>query len=148
MVFGLGELLPRMTPAYRETFFERPGIVDKLALIARKDHLCLGLNFYRFADSGAFDPALAGDPLWPLLGQLALLHYADPQPPQVRSPLLSLSRREREICEGILRGLTAEAIAWELGLAAGTVITYRRRAYTKLGIHSKSALFALCRTGG
>ncbi|MCY0151317.1 LuxR C-terminal-related transcriptional regulator [Hoeflea alexandrii] len=38
-------------------------------------------------------------------------------------------------------------IAGELGLSPATIVTYRRRAYGKLGISSRGDLFALCRKG-
>lgn len=143
-VFALSTLLATMTPLYRHRYFEQPGIVDKVTVIVRRDAACLGVNLYRFTGSGPFAPELIGSPLLGVLGQLALLHYSDRQPQDIRSPLLSLSDREREICEGILRGKTAEAIAWDLDVAPSTVITYRKRAYAKLGINSKSALYTLC----
>jgi len=143
-VFSLSTLATNMAPLYRHRFFEQPGIVDKLTVLARRDTSCLGVNFYRFADSGAFAPELTANPVLDVLGQLALLHYSDSQPQDMRSPLLSLSEREREICEGILRGKTTDAIAWELEVAPSTVTTYRKRAYLKLGINSKPALFTLC----
>lgn len=143
-VFTLAVLMKPMNPLYRHEFFDQPGIVDKLTVLARRDGACLGVNFYRFEDSGPFTKSLADNPIMHVLGQLALLHYSGYQPPDMLSPLLSLSDREREICEGILRGKTTEAIAWELQVAASTVTTYRKRAYTKLGINSKSALFNLC----
>jgi DNA-binding CsgD family transcriptional regulator len=38
-----------------------------------------------------------------------------------------------------------EAIAADIGVAASSAITYHKRAYEKLGITSRGALFALCR---
>ena len=143
-VFSLSALVGDMTPLYRHRFFERPGIVDKLTVLARREAACLGVNLYRFAGKGGFAPEQLSSPLLDVLGQLALLQYSDRQPQDMRSPLFSLSDREREICEGILRGKTSEAIAWELEVAPSTVSTYRKRAYAKLGINSKSALFTLC----
>ncbi|MBE1283115.1 MAG: hypothetical protein GJ676_07370 [Rhodobacteraceae bacterium] len=143
-VFTLASLNKAMTPSYKRRFFDQPGIVDKLTVLSRRDGICLGVNLYRFEASGPFKSAAATDPLLSILGQLALLHFSDRQPQDMRSPLLSLSDREREICEGILRGRTAEAIAWDLNVATSSVTTYRKRAYAKLGINSKSALFVLC----
>jgi DNA-binding CsgD family transcriptional regulator len=72
------------------------------------------------------------------------MHYTSKLSQDLRSPLNSLSQREKVICEAMLKGLTSDAIAWELDLSVNTVNTYRQRAYSKLGINSKSALFALC----
>ena len=140
------QIVDQMSPEYRTMFYEKPGIVDKTTLIARRGTLCLGINFYRYIESAA--PAGRLPPKasswWDIIGQLALLHYSDHQASSLRSPLLSLSAREREICELMLKGLTTDAIAWELQLQPSTVTTFRKRAYAKLGLNSKSALFALC----
>lgn len=57
-----------------------------------------------------------------------------------------LSARERAVCLGILAGRKAELIAGDIDVAASTVVTYRKRAYAKLGINSRAALFAICQT--
>lgn len=58
-------------------------------------------------------------------------------------PFIKLSNRETEVCDRILKGMTAEAIADELQLAVSSVSTLRKRAYNKIGISSRSQLFAL-----
>lgn len=45
-----------------------------------------------------------------------------------------LTTREREVCARTLGGMTAEAIALDLGIGQSSVLTYRRRAYQRLGI--------------
>lgn len=55
----------------------------------------------------------------------------------------SLSRRESQVCDCIVRGLSVEGTAIELGLAASSVRTLRQRAYRKLGINSAGELMAL-----
>ena len=40
-------------------------------------------------------------------------------------------------------GMTQESIASDLGLSLPFVKTYRNRAFSRLGIHFKSELFAL-----
>lgn len=54
-----------------------------------------------------------------------------------------LSNREKEICVLIARGLTSEAIAIELGISVNTVLTYRKRAYSRLNITSHNELMRL-----
>lgn len=49
----------------------------------------------------------------------------------------SLSGRERQVCARIADGQRAASIAAELGIAASTVTTLRKRAYAKLGIHDR-----------
>ncbi|MEJ2393751.1 MAG: LuxR C-terminal-related transcriptional regulator [Candidatus Thiodiazotropha sp.] len=53
-----------------------------------------------------------------------------------------LTQRERQVIRRILDGVTVERIAGELGLKPTTVITYRSRAYEKLGISSRRELFS------
>jgi DNA-binding CsgD family transcriptional regulator len=55
-----------------------------------------------------------------------------------------LPRREAEVCAGILRGRTMAAIAAEFGIAENSAITYKRRAYARLGVSNTAALFARC----
>ena len=54
-----------------------------------------------------------------------------------------LSPRECEVCARAIAGLTIEDTARELALCATSVITYRQRAYQKLGISRQSELMAL-----
>jgi DNA-binding CsgD family transcriptional regulator len=53
-----------------------------------------------------------------------------------------LTTREREVILRILDGVTAERIADDLGIRPTTVITYRTRAYEKLGVSSRRELFS------
>jgi DNA-binding CsgD family transcriptional regulator len=53
-----------------------------------------------------------------------------------------LTKRERQVILRILDAVTIENIASELGLKPTTVITYRSRAYEKLGISSRHELFS------
>jgi DNA-binding CsgD family transcriptional regulator len=54
----------------------------------------------------------------------------------------ALTQRERQVILCILDGVTVEQIAGKLGLKPTTVITYRSRAYEKLGIRSRRELFS------
>ncbi len=135
----LADHLGAMPPDYRARFFDRPGIRDKSAVLVAGRRLRIAVNFYWRATVPVAD-ALAR-----LLARLALWHFeADPEP-GLPAPLSALSGREREVCLGILAGRKAEAIAHAMGVTPHSVVTYRRRAYAKLGIHSRAALFTLCR---
>lgn len=59
-------------------------------------------------------------------------------------PEHGLTRREIEVCAGILLGRTAEAVSLDLGVRESSVRTYRKRAFRRLGISSQAQLFALC----
>lgn len=62
----------------------------------------------------------------------------DPEP----AALAELPRREREVCQRLLRGWTYDGIAADLGISAGTVKTYRNRAFERMGLHHRNELFA------
>lgn len=51
-----------------------------------------------------------------------------------------LSRRESEVCARILYGLSSYGIALDLGIGKESVMTYRKRAYNRLGIASQREL--------
>jgi LuxR family transcriptional regulator, activator of tox operons len=58
---------------------------------------------------------------------------------------LGLTERERQTVAGILLGRTQQEIADDLSVAVSTVITYRRRAYQRLGVADRRALAARLR---
>ena len=59
------------------------------------------------------------------------------------NPLKGLPKRESEICKRLLRGWTYDGVAGDVGISAGTVKTYRDRAFDRLGIHHRNELFVL-----
>jgi DNA-binding CsgD family transcriptional regulator len=59
-------------------------------------------------------------------------------------PFHQLTTRELEVCERILLGYTSIGIGLDLDIALSSVLTYRKRAYQKLGISTQAQLFALC----
>lgn len=62
-----------------------------------------------------------------------------------RSPLTSLSNRERQVLQLVVEGATSAHIAKQLALSPKTVETYRSRIMQKLGLHDTPSLvkFAL-----
>lgn len=54
-----------------------------------------------------------------------------------------LSSREALVCCRILEGFLNEGIALSMGISVHSVITYRRRAFAKLGISTQNELFNL-----
>ena len=54
----------------------------------------------------------------------------------------ALTPRELDVLERLLRGMTYDGIAADLGLSLATVKTYRARAFERLDIRFKSELFA------
>jgi len=57
--------------------------------------------------------------------------------------LARLTRREREVCDLIVRGLLNKQIAFELGASENTVKVHRARVMHKLGVDSVAALVQL-----
>ncbi len=54
-----------------------------------------------------------------------------------------LSAREAAVCTRIVAGCSTEAIGIDLGVSRHSVISYRRRAFEKLGIATQRELFTL-----
>lgn len=136
----LDEVEADMSPGYREIFFETPGMLAKTTALATGEKLRLFVSLYQTREGAvAVEPDLAR-----LTGRLALQHYERVEETDVPPPLAALSEREQAVCLGILSGRKAEAIAADLGVATSTVITYRKRAYAKLGITARAGLFVLC----
>jgi DNA-binding CsgD family transcriptional regulator len=129
---------------HREQIYSALDLTERASLVRRQaDGSLLCVNLYRgqgmpaFADDELDNLACVGD----LMLRAVESHLRFPVPP--RSPLEALPRREREVCERLLRGLTFDGIAADLGVSANTVKTYRDRAFDRLGIHHRSQLFAI-----
>lgn len=122
------------------------GFADRISILAALPDMPMIIHFY-FQKSEEVD---LNHPLLPKLIELITQHF--PSAPQLNAvfqeaphPALSnLSDREREVCIGILSGKKAERIAADMEVAPSTVVTYRKRAYEKLGISSRASLFDLC----
>src|SRR5262249_22774861 len=59
------------------------------------------------------------------------------------APFAALTGREKEVCQRIISGFSSEAIAADLGISLHSALTYRKRAYEKLGISAQNELFAI-----
>jgi len=132
------DLLRRIGPDYRAKFFDAPALKSKSTVLIVGDRLRLAVSLYWQRDAIQED-------ICPLLARLALLHFEARPEHSLPEPLAVLSERERAVCLGMLEGKKAEQIADDLHVAPSSVITYRRRAYAKLGINSRGSLFAICR---
>jgi two-component system response regulator FixJ len=68
-----------------------------------------------------------------------------PQAPSAAALLRALTPRERDVLDGVARGLTNKAIAAELGISRRTVEAHRESLMRKLEIHNVAGLtrFAL-----
>jgi DNA-binding CsgD family transcriptional regulator len=52
-----------------------------------------------------------------------------------------MPRREAEVCSRAIYGISSLGISLELGISQETVMTYRKRAYSRLGIATQRELF-------
>lgn len=145
---------------YRHRFFAQSGLIDKIALIWYADFKAYNMNLYRARTSGRYSAAeralvarAAG-----LLASIARQHC---QHFLVQKDLstgnmlafverlanaaeIPLTRRELDVVSRIALGYRMEAIALDLGIGFESAVSYRKRAYKKLGISSQSELFGLC----
>jgi DNA-binding CsgD family transcriptional regulator len=133
---------------HREQIYTRHGLRERLSVVCRdKDESLLAINFYRHEDLSRFsdeeiDWVGSGANLLSSCVQrhLELVGAVECAADTV---LEGLTRRERDVCERMLKGWTYDGIAVDLGVSAGTVKTYRDRAFDRLGIHHRNELFAL-----
>ena len=89
----------------------------------------------------AIDAVVAGKRY--LAGEVAQLAVEGLTQPSAAEALASLSVREREVVEMVVRGMTSAAIGEQLHLSPKTVESYRSRLMTKLGVDDVTALVRL-----
>jgi DNA-binding CsgD family transcriptional regulator len=150
----LPSFAPRMYGArYRKIFFKDSDIVDKCATAIWVDDTCFYVNFYRVTSQGCFGDAERTrlQTIAPAIGASVARHFQQAARPDqslaalfaTRAPLAALTPREQEVCRRILAGFSSEAISKGLGISLHSTLTYRKRAYERLGISSQSELFAI-----
>ena len=151
--------MPDLRSRERE-FYLRFGVVDGVELQWRNNRAAFHLDLYRTHRLGRLShseeaalSAAAGllanlVELHASLGQLALAATADQREDvlQIVVGLLGdgLTPREKAVACRIASGMGTDEIARDMGVAPATVITFRKRAYAKLGIGSRAELFARC----
>ena len=146
---------------YRNACYQRAGLIERLTVSDQAGGQRVALNLYRLEASGGFDAeALARvEALAPLLAALAVKHVAmlgmqlrsrdrgdriEALGARLHAVCGALTPRERAVLARVLLGMTSEGIALDLGIALSSVLTYRKRAYLRLGVSSQAELFALC----
>lgn len=134
--------------AHRELIYTRHGLRERLSVVCKdKDDGLLAINLYRHESL----PLFTTDEIeWvgvgaPILTSCVQRHLdlAGVRDPSFDTTLALLTRRERDVCERMLKGWTYEGIANDLGISSATVKTFRDRAFDRLGIHHRNELFAL-----
>lgn len=146
----------RMPPGpWRRQCYDEAEVIERISIIgARAAHVVI--NGYRLAGQAGFTPgqiealeihapilmaamnrdiALRRQPGKPMTeGELAQ---------SLAEPRYGLSLREAEVASAMMLGQTQQEIAARKRIAPETVITYRRRAYGKLGIANRRELQSL-----
>jgi DNA-binding CsgD family transcriptional regulator len=138
-----------MRRAHRQRIYARHGLSERLSVLgADAAGGLLAVNLYRRIDQPTISDterdrlSAVGALLFACVSRhLALV--ATPEAEAGRGVLAALPRREREVCERLLRGWTHDGVAADLGLSPTTVKTYRDRAFERLSIHHRHELFAL-----
>lgn len=145
---------------YRRRLFTEPSLGAKASLIAQAPGHALYVNLYRGIGHGPFTPGeldgvgRAGDMLLALLERHFTL--ADDKAASDLGALqrviedasseagrAALSAREAAVCARIVAGYSTEGIGLDLGVSQHSVVSYRRRAFGKLGIATQRELFSL-----
>lgn len=158
----LGGLCLRVRPDdiadrdYRRDCYARPGFVEKLSILRPGRGGWTTLSLFRHGGSGAFSDGEARDLrgfgrlLLPLIEAHGRAFGADRPPAgsaaaveaRLRGLCPALTERERAVCARTVIGMTAEGIGLDLGIRPTSVLTYRRRAYERLGISTALQLAA------
>lgn len=151
----LCHLTAQEVPAqHRARVYEAHGVAERISVVEANEDGLFAVNFYRHQHQAPFSDAQVADfeTLAPALLALARKHVAlgiePPAEPQTQAERLlalqpALTPREIEVCVRLLRGMTYDGIAADLGLSVTSVKTYRNRAFDRLGIHFRNELFAL-----
>ena len=144
-----------MRARHRHRIYTRHKLAERLSLVhAEAGGPALAVNLYRHVESPAFSAAdrdrlqsAAGVVLASVARHIEIADGAASEASNGADCLAALPRREREVCERLLRGWTHEGVGADLGLGITTVKTYRDRAFERLGIHHRNELFALALRG-
>jgi DNA-binding CsgD family transcriptional regulator len=141
--------------SFRRRFFDDAGIVERISIIQRGTDAWRGINVARHASDGC----CSDEELDSLIGLACLVlpmlplnreRGAEPQPltadaleRRFADRYANLTARERQVCARAAVGMSIEATALDLGIAKTSVLTYRQRAYQRLGVTTPIELRAL-----
>lgn len=141
---------------YRRTCYDSVGIADRLSVVVPLQFRTgLTVSIYRRRAEGPYEDSdihgfqeAAG-----LIGHAAAKHYMLSAERTFDFPALFQSRleaigrnltpREFSVVRSTVRGMTVAQISDELQIKPTSVLTYRNRAYQRLGVRLKSELCAL-----
>jgi len=143
------------TPSFRRVFFDDAGIVERISVIQRGQDAWRGINIARHASDGR----CSDEEIGALIGLACLVLPMLPLNRRRNAAAQSLTiteleerfgtrcarltQRERQVCARAASGMSVAETALGLGIAKTSVLTYRQRAYQRLGVTSPIALCAL-----
>lgn len=147
---------------HREQIYVRHGLRERISVAqACSANEVLAVNLYRHEHEGSISPQVVRDLqfLAPILFATVQRHLEllpglapNPAPVPLREALLAqcptLTEREIQVCLRLLRGLTYDGIAADLGISATTAKTYRNRAFRRMGLQHRNQLFELMLEAG
>jgi DNA-binding CsgD family transcriptional regulator len=153
VTMGIGDI---ENPEYRQCF-EATNVRERLSYVTRTADDLYQLSIYRCRRPRSFSPPETRmfATLASLILATTLQHEARRRAGPARPMTLAaiqqrlaalpegLSERECEVCARAVAGVTIEGTALDLDIRKTSVITYRQRAYQKLGISSLNQLVAM-----
>ncbi|NUU42585.1 helix-turn-helix transcriptional regulator [Tardiphaga robiniae] len=148
------------TKAYQQRFYSTVGIVDKVSYLWRLGDVAFYVNLYRTLRTGHYaeNELRKLSEIARMVASLVRMHggrkrletaLATGNFGELSTRLVELlgphlTAREQAVLSCILMGMHTEGIALSLHVKPSSVITFRKRAYAKLGIASQPELFARC----
>lgn len=141
--------------AYRSECYLSVGLSERFSLLQRRETGTMRLSIYRRRKESFSEVEIANlVESAPLLMAALWRHYEVTKPAggrdaardfhaRLEKAAPGLSKRERDVCALVAAGLTSEGIALKLDVGINTVLTYRKRAYARLGISSQNELMRI-----
>ena len=138
--------------AYRDDCYSSVNLNHRLSIANVRDGKTMRINFYRrYGHDFSQDEVGRVMGITNLLMAMVWRHDEDSTTQDIADLEASflqrlariepaLTTRERQVCALVALGLTSEGIALRLDVGLNTVLTYRKRAYTRLSISSQNEL--------
>lgn len=144
-------------PSYRQ-MLERAGVIERVSFVGMHGRGWRCMTLVRRGDAGPFDE---GELAWlggfyrlltplvdrhrELVGEVVEGRAERLQELEQRfgNRFPELTPRERQICARAAIGISIEGTALDLGIGSSSVLTYRKRAYQRLGVSSAYELARL-----
>jgi len=138
---------------YRRFAYEQPAMLERVSLLRAFADGCVLLSIYRSRASGHFLPDEVAylEQEADLLSAATVRHFQLFRPGTLRPDRLAiaaalacweerLSRREVEVCSALLSEYSVKQAVQALGMQTNTFLTYRKRAFAKLGLQTLGEL--------